>query len=52
METESHNNPEERLGGAGGVRDPFDFGLWPSLAGLFASVLIIWFMFHFANGNY
>ncbi|WP_319413334.1 hypothetical protein [uncultured Cohaesibacter sp.] len=32
--------------------DRFDFGMWPSLAGLIACGLIIWFMFHFANGSY
>lgn len=49
MKTENHEGSEEQSGGLG---DFFDFGLWPSLAGLVASLLIIWFMFHFANGNY
>lgn len=33
-------------------KEPFDFGLWPSLIGLIACLLIIWFMFHYANGSY
>ncbi|WP_319531253.1 hypothetical protein [uncultured Cohaesibacter sp.] len=38
--------------GADGEEDRFDFGLWPSFAGLIACLLIIWFMFQFANGSY
>nr|WP_321456098.1 hypothetical protein [uncultured Cohaesibacter sp.] len=49
MNTDMHESSEDQLGQ---TDDPFNFGLWPSLAGLIASALIIWFMFHFANGNY
>ena len=30
----------------------YDFGYWPEIAGLIATAIIIWIMFHFAEGAF